>query len=246
MDLWNGFQMDRFTFEGKDAIVVFPLEGTSNGRLMLKTEYWDAFPDAAEIPLLHKGFHLCYLANEHRWGGDDDLDRKARFVRYLCCKYHLSDRTVPVGMSCGGLMAIKFAAKYPELVSCLYLDAPVLNYMSCPCGFGIGDPLFGPGTDGGIKEILNALNMYSMSELICYRKMPLDYIPKLIEAQLPVVMVAGDSDRVVPFVENGYMLQKAYEEANLDILVIMKANCGHHPHGLEKPHRVLEFILSHL
>ena len=106
-------------------------------------------------------------------------------------------------------MAIKFAARYPKLVSCLYLDAPVLNYMSCPCGFGEGDPL----SDDGIQEILDALKMKSISQLICYRDMPMDKIPELIKHKLPVVMVAGGSDRVVPYHENGLLLQKAYEES---------------------------------
>jgi len=30
-------------------------------------------------------------------------------------------------MSCGGLFAVKLAVKYPECVSALYLDAPVMH-----------------------------------------------------------------------------------------------------------------------
>ena len=40
-------------------------------------------------------------------------------------------------MSCGGMHAVYIAAKYPEYVSLLYLDAPVLNLLSCPCGIGV-------------------------------------------------------------------------------------------------------------
>lgn len=240
--IWNGFPMKQLEFEGREAIIVFPASGSSNGRLMVKTEYWGAFPHAIEIPLLQQGFHLCFIQNNHRWGGDEDLDRKARFVRYVCGKYGLSEKTVPVGMSCGGLMAIKFAAKYPELVSCLYLDAPVLNYMSCPCGFGEGDVL----NDGdGIREILEALNMQSISQLLGYREMPLDKIPVLIKSHIPVVMVAGGSDRVVPYHENGIFLQQAYKQAGMDIEVYIKPECNHHPHGLDDPKNVVHFILNH-
>ena len=49
-ELWNGFAMENFSFEGREAHVVFPREGTANGRLMLKTVYWGAFPDAVEVP----------------------------------------------------------------------------------------------------------------------------------------------------------------------------------------------------
>lgn len=241
-ELWNGFAIETFEFEGQQAHVVFPKEGTTNGRLMLKTVYWNAFPNAAEIPLLEKGFHLCFVKYEARWGRDEDLDRYAGFVRFVARKYALDERVVPIGMSCGGLMAIKFAAKYPELVSCLYLDAPVLNYLSCPCHFGTAKAL-----DGGkaVPELLKALNMDSISRLLGYREMPLDKVPQLVANRIPVVMVAGDSDSVVPFHENGALLQAAYEKAGLECPVYIKPGCDHHPHGLDDPTPVIDFILAH-
>lgn len=237
MEQWNGFALERFTFEDHEALVVFP-NGNANGRLALKTEYWDAFP-ATEIELAKKGFHLCYIKNNHRWGAWDDLDRKARFVEFVAGKYGLSPRCVPVGMSCGGLFGIKFAAKYPRLVACLYLDAPVLNYMSCPCHFGAAD-----SPAPAMSEILDALQL-DVPHLLAYRDMPLDHLPALVAEKIPVVMVAGDSDHVVPYIENGALLQEAYEAAGLPLEVTVKPGCDHHPHGLEDPTPVVEFILKH-
>ena len=121
--LWHGFQMKEFTFEGKNACLVFPEEGKSNGRLALKTVYWDAFPQAVEVDLLKNGFHLCFVMSDHRWGVPEDVERMASFVRMITAQYGLDERVVPIGMSCGGLMAILLAAEYPELISCLYLQA---------------------------------------------------------------------------------------------------------------------------
>ena len=208
---------------------------------MLKTVYWNAFPNAAEIPLLEQGFHLCFVKYESRWGRDEDLDRYARFVRFVVQKYALEERVVPIGMSCGGLMAIKFAAKHPELVSCLYLDAPVLNYLSCPCALG-SKPYARNET---VAELFAALGIDSISQLIGYREMPLDKLPQLIANRIPVVMVAGDSDSVVPFHENGALLQAAYEKAGLECPVYIKPGCDHHPHGLDDPKSVIDFILAH-
>lgn len=240
-ELWNDYLMERFTFEGMDAIVVFPKEGKAIGRLAIKTEYWDAFP-ATEIALLERGFHLCYIKNESRFALDDDVDRKARFVCYVAAKFGLQRRVVPVGMSCGGLWAIKFAARHPELVSCLYLDAPVLNYMSWPCGFGTATVGI---ANGQIEEALAAHHMSSISELINYREMPLDKIPQLLACKVPVVMVAGGSDLTVPYHENGIYLQKAYEDAGLEIEIYIKPECDHHPHGLEDVTPVVDFIMKH-
>ncbi|MBE6972607.1 MAG: hypothetical protein E7440_01845 [Ruminococcaceae bacterium] len=243
-ELWNSFQMSSFIFEGREACVVFPDERTANGRLALKTVYWNAFPNAVEVPLLERGFHLCFLKNETRWARDVDLDRAARFVRFVAKSYGLNERIVPVGMSCGGLMAIKFAAKYPELVSCLYLDAPVLNYLSYPCRFGDGK-ISDVEKEKVVQELLTALEMDSASQLISYREMPLDKVSQLIANRIPVVMVAGGSDTVVPYHENGALLQKAYEEAGLECPVYIKPDCDHHPHGLADPQLVIEFILNH-
>ena len=235
---WQGYPCRKFTFENHEGMIVFPKEGTSNGYLAVKTEYWNAFPMAAEVPLLEKGFHLCYIKNDNRWGTDPDLDRKARFIRSVQAEYGLNPQCVPVGMSCGGLIAIKLAARYPEMIKCLYLDAPVVNYMSCPCGFGKGKPL-----STTLAEIMNALKLESIGELLAYRDMPLDHLHTLVENRIPVVMVAGDSDNVVPFDENGVFLQRAYEKAGVELELYMKPRCDHHPHGLEDPKAVVEFIL---
>ena len=237
---WMGYQCKQLLFEEHEAIIVYPQEGTANGYLAVKTEYWGAFPEAIELPLLENGFHLCYIKNDNRWGIHADLDRKARFIRYVQEECGLSSKCVPVGMSCGGLIAIKLTARYPELVKCLYLDAPVVNFMSCPCGFGNGKPLSEDNS-----EILNALGLKDISQLLAYRDMPLDKLGVLAEAKIPVVMVAGDSDQVVPYCENGICLEKTYKDAGVEIEVYMKPGCDHHPHGLADPTAPMNFILRH-
>lgn len=241
MEEWNGYPCERLIFENHEAFVVSPKDGQEeNHRLAVKTEYWNAFPHAAETELLANGFHLCFLKNDNRWGTDPDLDRKARFLRFVQAKYRLAPKCVLIGMSCGGLIAVNFAVKYPRLVSCLYLDAPVINFMSCPCGFGVGGAL-----PGNPEEILDALGMKSVSELLSCRSMPLDRLPQLAASRIPVVLVAGDSDRTVPFCENGALLQKACGEAGTELEVYIKPGCDHHPHGLPDPAPVVNFILRH-
>ena len=66
----------------------------------------------------------------------DDVDVKARFADYLSKEYGLNKKCVPVGMSCGGLQSIYFAAAHPERVAAMVLDAPVTNLLSCPAYVG--------------------------------------------------------------------------------------------------------------
>lgn len=230
---WKGFRRMDFTFEGMDAILVFPTVPNGKGSWMLKTEYFGAFP-ALELELLARGWHLAYVKNVTRWCLDEDLDRKARFAAFLHTEYGLSPRCVPVGMSCGGLIASKLAAAHPECVAALYLDAPVLNLLSCPAGIGkAGDDM--------LPEFTLATGM-DLSALICYREHPIDKMPLLLKSRIPIMLVYGDSDDVVPYEENGALLERYYKENGGELVAIGKAGCGHHPHGLEDNSPIIEFM----
>ena len=232
----NGFKRYDFTFEGMNVIIVFPDDSNRTNNWLLKTEYFDAFPEA-EIRMLHLGWHLSYVQNISRWCLEEDLDRKKRFADFLQLKFGLYEKCIPVGMSCGGIIAVNFAAKYPEKVSALYLDAPVMNFLSCPANFGIAKGNF-------LAEFLQAYKM-SLSELICYRGHPIDKIPLLAEHSIPVLLIYGEEDDIVPFCENGKCLVDYYTTHDMSIEVIGKKSCGHHPHGLDDVTPVIDFMLKY-
>ncbi|MBO5069859.1 MAG: hypothetical protein J6C37_05805 [Roseburia sp.] len=236
MENWNGFKKNEFTFEGRKAILVFPDDSNKTNQWLFKTEYWDAFPNL-EIEMVKQGWHLAYIENKTRWCLDEDLDLKQRFADFLAKEYGLCKKCVPVGMSCGGMFAVKFAARHPEYISALYIDAPVLNLLSCPADLGVAK--------GGMwEEFVNATGM-SLSELICCREHPIDKLPILIQNDIPVVMVYGKADTVVPYCENGAILEKYYKEHGGKLLAIGKDGCEHHPHGLENPQPIVDFIMKY-
>ena len=231
--LWNGFRRIDFLFEGREAILVFPKNANEKKNWLLKTEYFGAFPNF-EIEMLKRGWHLAYIKNVTRWCLDEDIELKKRFVEYLCEKYRLFPKCVPVGMSCGGLIACKLAAKYPEFVSVLYLDAPVMNLLSVAARVG-REP------NGMLNEFIEATGI-TLSSLLSYREHPIDKMPILLKSGIPIVLVYGDSDDVVPYHENGMLLEKYYEKEGGSLLAIGKAGCGHHPHGLEDNTPIIEFV----
>ena len=104
-------------------------------------EYFGAFPNF-EISMLERGWHLAYISNKTRWCIDEDIEIKKEFADFISKEYGLCKRCVPVGMSRGGLIAVKFVAKYTEYVSAMYLDAPVMNLLSCPADLDIGQSGF--------------------------------------------------------------------------------------------------------
>ena len=231
--LWNGFKQIDFLFEDREAILIIPEHANENKNWLLKTEYFGAFP-SFEIEMLKRGWHLAFIKNVTRWCLDEDLDLKKRFAEYLHNEFGLYHKCVPVGMSCGGLIACKLAAKYPNLISALYLDAPVMNFLSCPAGIGVAE-------NSMLDEFINATGI-TLSELTYYRENPIDKMPLLLKNKLPVIMVYGDSDTVVPYCENGAILEKYYRKNGGIIETHGKENCGHHPHGLEDNTPIIEFV----
>lgn len=229
----NDFEKIKFEFEGRQAVLVFPVKANTNKNWLLKTEYFGAFPDF-EIEMLERGWHLAYISNKTRWCLDDDLDIKKKFADYLIKEYGLYKKCVPVGMSCGGLIGSKFAAKYPEYVSALYLDSPVMNLLSCPADMGIGK-------SGMMNEFVGATGI-TASKLICYREHPIDKMDILLKNNIPVIMVYGDSDEIVPYSENGAVLEKYYRDNGGIIECIGKRGCGHHPHGLPDNSVIVQFV----
>ena len=234
---WNGYKRVDFEFDGRACRVIFPKEEKKNGKWLIKTEYADAFP-AFEIAMLERGYHLTFISNITRWMVPSDIDAKAKFAKLLAEKYGLASKCVPVGMSCGGLQAVYFAAKYPEMIAALYLDAPVMNLLSCPCHI-FSKPI--ESTASMTEEFVNATGI-SLTELINYRNHPIDVAPALAENKLPLILVSGDSDTVVPYNENGEHLAALYEKAGAPIEVYIKPGCNHHPHGLPDNTPIINFV----
>jgi len=235
MELHNGFEMITEEFEGRELIIVKPEK--PNGKWAFKTEYFAAFP-AVQIELLKLGYYIVHIKNISRWHVDEDTEVRAKVAEYMHEKYNVQKKCVVIGMSCGGMQGIYFGAKYPEYVSVLYLDAPVVNLLSCPLSLGAANH---NGINAMTDEILRDKNM-TFNELLSYREHPLDYIPALTENKIPLILVCGDSDTVVPYEENGALLDKAYRENNLIIETIVKEDCDHHPHSLSDNTPIIEFI----
>ena len=219
---WQGCDGIEFTWEDCVCKLVKP-SGKPNGKWVLKTEYFTAFPQT-EAELLRRGWHIAYQANKTRWAMPDDVERKARFVQFVSKEFGLEARCSTVGMSCGGLYATMLAAAHPELVDVLYIDAPVLNLLSCPCGMGVAQ--------SGLYDGFFAATGLTRSAMLSYRDHPIDKLHILLENDIPVVMVAGGADATVPYIENGAVLEEYYTKNGGRLKVWVKPGQDHWPHGL--------------
>ena len=66
----------------------------------------------------------------------------------------------------------------------------------------------------------------------------------LVHADVPILSVCGADDTAVPFEENTQILVARYRQLGGKMEVILKQGCGHHPHSLEDPTPIIEFILT--
>ena len=243
MELWeNEFPMLRFTFMDREAILIFPPEGVEKtDRWVLKTEYFDAFPDT-EREMLRHGWHRAFLRGRERCGTKAELLVKLAFADHLEKSFGLSRRFVPIGMSCGGLQAIKLAALAPDRIPVLYLDAPVVSFMSWPFNLGAYPSRAGEREQ---RELLESYGMTRAEFFLTFRDHPYDHIPTLVANGIPIVMVYGDADESVPYEDNGRFVERAYRDAGLPFFAFCKPGCGHHPHGLADPTPVVDLLLSY-
>lgn len=148
--------------------------------------------------------------------------------------YGFSEKVVLEGFSRGGLFAVDWAAANPEKVSCIYLDAPVCDITSWPSR---------ERTDLW-KEFLQEWNIKE-EDMKNFKGNPIDNLKPLAKAKIPIIAVAGDSDKTVPYDENLEILAARYKKLRGEIEVIIKEGCDHHPHSLDAPAPIIKFILNH-
>ncbi len=233
---WNGYEKLEFQFEGRACVVMCPKTACEGRKWLYKTEYFDAFPNLT-FDMLERGYYVAHMQNETRLVSKNDTDARARFCDMMIKEFNLNSKCGLIGMSCGGMQAVYFTAKYPQYVAFAYLDAPVMNYLSWPLARGISQ-------NDCTEEFLKNKGI-TPSEMLNYREHPIDQKEKLLKSGVPIILVSGDSDKTVPYVENGALLERLYKENSGEIEVHIKPGGDHHPHGLADNTPVVEFIMKH-
>ena len=234
---FEGYEKIEFQVNGRYSIIVCPKKPLNGNPWIWKTEFFEAF-NFAERALLDMGFHLAYHQVSDMYGCPESISMMKEFYDAAVGTYGLNSKPALFGFSRGGLYACNFALKYPEAVAALYLDAPVLDIKSWPGGLMSGV--------GAEREFNECLGLYGLDKtsVLDFKKNPVDRLDELLSLKMPVALVAGDSDEVVPYVENGKYLEELYKNNGGDLLCIVKPGCGHHPHSIPDPTPVTEFLMK--
>jgi pimeloyl-ACP methyl ester carboxylesterase len=82
------------------------------------------------------------------------------------------------------------------------------------------------------------------AEALAWKKNPVDELEALAAAKIPLIHVVGDADDVVPVAENTALIEARYQALGGKFTVIHKPGVGHHPHGVDDPKPLVEFVLE--
>jgi pimeloyl-ACP methyl ester carboxylesterase len=240
LDQWNGFTRHTFSCDGCTAWVVEPKQALPGNPWSWCMEFPDAFtPRCAAPMLLAKGFHHVHIAVGNTFGCPAAVAHFDAFYAALIAK-GLAHKAALIGISRGGLYAYRWAAGDPARVAVIYGDAPVCDFKSWPAGKGAGS-----GSAGDWAALQKLYGFTSEAEALAYAGNPIDILPALAKAGVALIHVVGDADEVVPPAENTLIIAERYQKLGGTIQVIHKPGVGHHPHGLDDPTPVVEFILAH-
>lgn len=222
-----------FTLPGNDkvpCIVVAPHTPAAGHPWIWRARFFGHQP-ALDSALLDRGFHVGYCDIIELFGNDEAMKRWDAFYK-LSQKLGLAPKMILEGMSRGGLPIFNWGKKNSDKVHAIYGDNPVCDIRSWP---GKKDA----------KLYADALKCHGITEAQAadFKGNPFDGLETLAKAKVPVLLVLGADDEVVPLAENANILIERYRKLNGPVETWVKPGMKHHPHGLSPVFPLLRSIL---
>ena len=217
-DTWGGGHRMIFDFNGLKGWVVEPKTPRADKPWVWTMQWMGAFLERTGAPtLVRNGYYHVHLSLFASRADDEGLKQLAAFHDYLTGELGFAPKTRLIGMSWGGFFSIRYANAYPEKVSKIYLDAPLLNF----AGFdqGIGPWAKVPPAKG--------------TEWTDDPRMPVNMAESVAKAGIPVMLLYGGQDKTVNPDLNCRPFAARFKKAGGNITVNARDGYGHHPHGFE-------------
>ncbi len=103
----------------------------------------------------------------------------------------------------------------------MYLDNAVCDFKSWPGG-QVKNLGTGKGSAGEWGKMLAAFDFQDDAAAIAYKKNPVDNLEPLAKAKIPLLLVYGDKDTVVPHAENSAVVYERYKALGGQVEQIVK------------------------
>ncbi len=239
---WEGFVRHDFDLDGANVIVVEPEDPLPGRPWAWRGEFFGAYANA-DAELVRRGWHLVSVSAPDLFGAPAAMTRWERLHEVMVQDHGLAPKPALIGLSRGALYCMAWAAKHPDRTLLVYLDNGVCDFKSWPGGRpkGLGT---GQGSPEEWAKLLQAYGFRDDAEAIAARVNPVDSLAPLAGARIPLLLVYGDSDRVVPHRENSERVYDRYRALGGPVERIVKPGQDHHPHGLTDPRPIVDFFES--
>jgi pimeloyl-ACP methyl ester carboxylesterase len=196
---------------------------------------------AADLQLLEQGFHVVKAPGDVSGHPRGNVAIDAAYTM-LTQQYGFSKKLSMASMSRETLALFRWASANPEKVESIYVDNGVCNVKSWPGGKRVpGNDSIGDGNPRSWALLKKTYGFKSDAEALAAKVSPIDLLAPLAKADVPILMVCGTKDSIVPYAENGAIMKERYQALGGSIQMILEDK-GHHPHGLADPTPVVAFI----
>jgi hypothetical protein len=181
------------------CVVVVPKEPAPGYPWSWRGCYWDHQPQA-ELELLRRGFHICFVAPDALGQG------KAwdTWYQFLTGEHGLSTKPVFIGMSKGGINEYSWTVVNPDKVSCIYADNPAIY-----------------------DEDLARLEVLARNDV-------------------PLLNICGTLDLNYNSGKHTLAIENRYHEYGGRITLMVKEGAAHHPHSLQNPKPIVDWMIKNL
>ena len=227
---WYGYTRYDFTFENRKAFIVAPKNPAPGLPWLWCLQWPTAFiKRTPTFPLLEQGWHYVHIDLHNTAMGIEGVKIAERFYNYLQT-LSFDPKAALSGLSIGGLYALRWAAEHPETVSSIYLDAPVTQPVS--------------NTGWLMKRYEKCYQLVGADALRNSPLSPNNSCKVIAKAGIPVIAIRHGADKVVSNKNNFDVFARNFQAAGGKLTVIDHADYEHHPHGMENPAPLAEFILK--
>lgn len=230
---FHGYRQYDFPLPGRPDVpcsIVAPRTAAAGHPWIWRARFFGHEP-ALDTALLDRGYHVGYCDIIEHFGGPEASKRWDAFY-VLARKLDLAPKMILEGMSRGGLNIFNWGKANPDKVSAIYGDNPVCDIRSWP-----------GKKDAGLYA--QALKAYGISEeqAADFKGNPIDGLEPLAKKKVPVFLVLGAEDEVVPPAENANVLADRYRRLGGPVQTWVKPGMKHHPHGLSPVFPLLRALL---
>ena len=239
-DKMQEFTRTVFKMDGCAAWVVEPEKPAVDGRWVWCMEWPTAFQDRTGVKaLLSAGYRWVTFnpASKGNYAGnqnDEMIAKRRAFQKFLVEKLGFAPKCGLIGMSWGGFYSVRYASVHPDCVCGIYLDAPLLDFSTLSGFNGNGNW----GRKGLSKYYPFITDTYDGAD-DPYQSV--NRAGPIAKAGIPVFILYGGKDTVVPPAKNCERFAPAFEKAGGDLTIEKRGRYGHHPHGVE-PNEVQRIV----